>query len=428
MLQAEQYIDQKAMMSWIQNWDESMYIDYFEQQIKDRHQRLRIRSSMEENIVKIKKLCADMQNQFDFHAFLQFMNRIIFNCYFKAGNSALRIANYYEEILVPADHNTRQSLFAYQDGQKQTGQLNVIYQGVEIGQFGEQSDMFHLIFDACFHAEEELYDEDTPKASESVQLPFFRAGEDSILTLKIWQPALLQDDLDYFVDLFLYHCSNKLGLSLKRASFEMPWIRRKEPINQEIQVQSFYAEKLPLLYFNAASHNLPPEIIYMSYYQVLSYFFDRAVHQVIHEKMQSMFDLQEVKRDQELRRMAKAVNTIRERYNEKETLQMILKPVVNLDEIMIWLNLQTDRYDWFTQVQSNYSDLPLLILSTEKELMRSLVERLYAIKSTISEVPDQTEQFVWIQNLNQEVFQHEIPLIKLLAGKTLELWSIPSKT
>lgn len=423
MLQAEKHIDKEALADWIQSWDEQLYMDYFDTQIHDRLKRLKVRSSMEENIVKIKKLCADMGENIQFHPFLQLMNRIVFNCYFKIGNSALRIANYYEEILVPADQTTRKRMFGYRDGRRETGQLKVFVQGEEVGQLSEQSDMFHLIFDACFHTEDELFDEDEDLFDDSAQAPM-SLGEDTLLTLKIWEPGMKRQNMDRFVDLFLFHCSTKLGLNFKRASFETPLDRRSEPLDEELEVRPHQAETLPLLYFNSASHNLPPQIVFMSYYQAISYFFERAVHLIIREKMQSMFAPEDTEQPQELRRIAKAINTLRERFSEKEALELVFKRMLKLEQLVHWLEAEPERKAWFCSFQEHYKELPVIKVTSEKEALRSLVERIYAIKATIEEARDKRDNFIWIGSLDESLLHRDIPLLKLLAARTIEIWSL----
>lgn len=423
MLQAEKHIDLDALREWTQSWDELIYMDYFDHQIQDRIKRLKVRSSMEENIVKIKKLCADMGENFHFHAFLQLMDRIVFNCYFKVGNSALRIANYYEEILVPADQTTRNRLFGFRNGQRATGHLDVNYKGQTLGHMGEQSDMFHLIFDACFLTEDELFDEDELLGEGQPNPISITGNDDTLLTLKIWRPDLLDIPLDDFVDLFLYHCSTQQGLNFKRASFEAPLDRRSEPIASSVEVQVGSFEKLPLLSFNSAAHNLPPQIVFMSYYHTISHFFERAVQRVIREKMQSMFDEEDVEDSLQLRRMAKAVTTLRESYSEKEALSLVLKPVMQMEAFVRWLDAQPARKRWFTQAQERHKEVPLLALTSEKNLVRSLVDRMYAIKATIEAAHDKRDRFIWLSSLDDRFLQRDIPLIKLLATWTLEGWS-----
>jgi len=82
MLKAQQYIEPERLQRWVHNWDENLYMDYYQTQIQDRLKRIKVRSSMEETIVKIKKLCADIGEEGNFQDFLRLMNRIIFNCYF----------------------------------------------------------------------------------------------------------------------------------------------------------------------------------------------------------------------------------------------------------------------------------------------------------------------------------------------------------
>ncbi|MBF2054736.1 MAG: hypothetical protein IGS03_14920 [Candidatus Sericytochromatia bacterium] len=423
MLQAEQYIDQAALAGWIQSWDEQRYMDYYTQQIPDRLKRLKVRSSMEETIVKIKKLCADMGEEINFHTILQFLNRIIFNCYFKIGSSALQIANYYEEILVPADQATRNRMLGYRQGRRETGDLTLYFEGKKVGQVGEQSDLFRLIFDACFLTEDELFDGDD-SLLDNEQLPpvIVHSADEALMTLKIWQPVgMAKDD---FVDLFLYHSATQLGLNFKRASFEAPLDRQQEPVQTDLTIHPVRTESLPLLYFNAASHNLPPPIVFMSYYHAIAYYFERATNLIIRDKMASMFDHSDLDQPPQLRRMAKAINTLKDNLSEKEALKLVLKKIVSLEHMVRWLEAKPQRKRWFTSSQEQYRELPLLMLTSEKDLVRSLLERIYAIKATISEERDKQEQFIWLHSLDDALLEKDVLLMKHLAARALEVWSV----
>lgn len=430
MLKAQHYIEPERLQRWVHTWNEDTYMDYYENQIQDRLKRIKVRSSMEETIVKIKKLCADIGEEGKFQDFLKLMNRIIFNCYFKMGNSAMQMANFYEEILVPADQHTRNRIFGYLNGEQQVGQLEIFFQNQQVGHLGEPSDMFHLIFDAGFMTEEELFDEDAALLDhEESPPPFLVARSDeSQLTVKIWKPEILKRDLDAFVDLFLYHCSTKLELNFKRAAFDAPLDRRIEPLDEDIQVHAIDSDPLPLLYFNSAAHNLPPQIIFMSYYHVMSYYFDRAVHSVLRTKMQNMFQREDLDESQQLKKMARAVFNLKDSFSEKECLALVLKPIAIPENLVRWLDQKPFRKRWHTQHHDKYKQLPPLSLTSEKELLNSLVERIYSIKATLSVEREKQESFVWQQNLDATLFQRETPLLKWLAARTLENWSLQLKS
>ncbi len=430
MLKAQQYIEPERLQRWVHQWDEKTYTDYYENQIQDRLKKIKVRSSMEETIVKIKKLCADIGEEGNFQDFLKLMNRIIFNCYFKMGNSAMHMANFYEEILVPADQHTRNRIYGYLNGQQQVGQLQIFFQNQQVGHLGEPSDMFHLIFDAEFMTEEELFDEDAALLDHEESPPPFLVArpDESQLTVKIWKPENLNMGVDAFVDLFLYHCSTKLELNFKRAAFDAPLDRRIEPLDEDIQISAIESDALPLLYFNSAAHNLPPQIIFMSYYHVMSYYFDRAVHSVIRSKMQNMFHREDLDQSQQLKKMAQAVYSLKESFSEKESLALVLKPIAIPENLVRWLDQKPFRKRWHTQAHDNYKQLPPLSVTSEKELLHSLVERIYSIKATLSAEREKQESFIWLQDLNAPLLQRETALLKWLAARTLEHWSRESQS
>jgi len=423
MLKAEQFIKRDTLSQWTQSWDESAYIHYFDSHLHERSKQFKIRSSMEENIVKVKKLCADMDQNSDFNTFMKLMNRIIFNCYFKQSSSALRIANFHEEILVPADQQTRERMFGLQQGRRETGALEVIFENKKIGQLSEQSDMFHLIYDSSFLTEDELFDEkeaildDVPMTTGPNLLSL---GEDVLLTLKIWDPECLNMSLRHFTDLFLYHCSTQLGLNFKRAFFDNSLDKTQAPLQDKVQVQAVRTEKLPLLYFNSASHHLPPAIVFMSYYHAIDYFFERAKNKALQEKMQAMFDSKDLGKSTQLRKMAKTVNSLKDDFTEKEALGLLIKGV--LKENKSWSE-ELENQNWFTKTQTDYPDLPIIHTVDNHSICHSILERIFAIKSSLSEDLDKADNFILIKELDDHLLRKEIPLIKWLAAQTIEIWS-----
>lgn len=427
MLKAEQFINLGALSRWTQSWDDQIYMNYFDQQIHDRMKQLKVRSSMEENIVKVKKLCADMGKTTDFQTFMKLMNRIIFNCYFKQSPSALRIANFHEEILVPADQKTRQRMFGFQQGQREIGELQVYFEKQHMGQLGEQSDMFHLIYDASFLTEDELFEEEQLILGDSpikTGPNMFSLGEDVLLTLKIWEPDALNMSIEHFTNLFLYHCSTQLELNFKRASFDTEPDKHQPPMSEKVHVRAVRTEKMPLLYFNSASHHLPPAIVFMSYYHAIDYFFERAKNLSLRTEMQKMFDSTDLEKNSQLQSMAKAVNTLKEDFAEKEALGLLLKRVIDYDTVIPWLDNQPERKAWFTQVQTKYPKLPILQTTHNEDLCHSLVERIYGIKCSLIETPENPEHFIWQPRLDEYLLQQEIPLIKMLAAQIIESWSL----
>ena len=424
MFKAEQYIQQEALLRWIHNWNEAIYADYYTQQINDRMKRRQVSSSMEENIVKIKKICRDKGKDLDFHQFMQLMDRIIFHCYFKQGNSALHIANYYEEILVPVDQHTRNRMMALKAGQRQLGSMDIRFQDKIVAQLSEQSDLFRLIFDASFLTEDELFNQDNvPLSDDGLSQLLLATGSESFFTLKIWD-HVGENDIEKYVDLMLYHCSTKLDLHFKRTSFEPPISELQHALKEEIQFQPLQLEKLPLLFFNAASHNLAPEVVFMSYYHSIAYFFERAINFNIRTKIQEMFVPEDLQVNREIRRMAKAVNALRESFSEKEALKLVLDKALDFQAFMDWLEAESERKEGLVLAQESYKELPLLDVTSRKVLLRSLVNRIYSLKATLAEERENKDEFIWVKQLDDPLLVQEVPLIRWLASQTLECWSV----
>ena len=429
MLKAEKYLDPEALRKWVHQWDESLYIDYFNHQISDRMKRFKVRSSMEENIVKIKTLCGNMGDQLPFAEFMGLMNRIIFNCYFKQGESALRLGNFYEEILVPADQTTRNRMFDYRDERFHIGELTMEYGGEAIGHLGEQSDIFRLIFDVCFAAEDTMFNEAENLMIPPAPPPFLLAAqEEGLITLKIWKSDTLGLDMDRFVDLFLYHCSTRLGLNFKRARFEAPPEPGLFALKETLDFRPFEAEAMPLMYFNSAAHNLPPQMIFMAYYNVLDYFFERAKHRMIYQQMQRLYRHEDLDTPQHFADMAQTVQSLSRNLQESDYLFLVLERVLEPEAFMQWLDEDSVRKRWFTHFQEKPRELPILRVTSQQDLLRSLVQRIYTVKSSLCEAHLPQDEKTDLPRFSHHLLQQEISLLKYFAAATLEIWSQQAPT
>lgn len=424
MLRAENYIDLNTLRAWTQTWDEQQYIHYFEHQISDWEKRFKVRTSMEENIVKIKKVCRDLGEELTFHSYLQLLNRIIFNCYFKQGNSALRIANFYEEIILPADQETRMKMFSYHAGKREVGSLNLHMEGQTIGQLGEQSDVFHLVYDASFLTEEELFDNEQAIVTQKKHPSSFSitSVDDDFLTLKIWKPELLDLSLHRFVDHFLYYCSTRLHLNFKRVLLESPCEQQGKPLRMDFSLQPLKLDELPLLYFNAAAHHSPPQIRYLNYFHAISYFQDKATDLILRDKMQDLLHV--AHHPGQTKKILKSLASLRETFSEQEALELLLRKALAVDTLERWLDAEPGRREWFCQSHPHYPALPALELASPPS---TLSHRLCLVRQSLESYSNPSASD-WLI-LDEDVLLRELPLMKFLAARVIESWStIPAVT
>ncbi len=386
MLRADHYIKTESLHSWTQTWDENQYIEYFTHQIKDYQRRLKVRASMEENIVKIKKICRDMGPDLSFASYLQLLNRIVFNCYFKQGNSALQIGNFYEEILLPADHETHLKMFTFHDQQREIGALRVMLGHLQIGQLGEQSDMFHLVYDTSFLDEDEIFDQSLSLPTEGTFRPPFSVTSvnDDYLTLKIWEPEALQMPIHQFVDLFLYQCSTRLNLNFRRTAFDILPESQTHPLETDFEITPLTIAPLSLLYFNSAAHHLPVQIRFLSYYRAISCFFDRLPLSADHSGAQSV--------------------------SEFALLAQLLHQALDVKAFQAWLELHPERAAWFSEIT------PLTPDGEESDFSLRLSARVLSLRADM-----EAEQTAL--KLSEDWSLHALPLVRFLASQVMEYWS-----
>lgn len=188
-----------------------------------------------------------------------------YNAFFKVGDSAIRIANYYECLVVASDIETKKRIIKGFDNMD-IGAINLYDQDKLIGCIGEKSNLLWSTLYDYFIFEDEsgviIHTIPTHEEYMSIQLT-------DINNLSIKQ-------IEHKVKEILLKCSVELGLnfSIVKLDKKLREIGVNKIYNLQINQNEYEIE--PLMYFDNAISTKDVRMQYLSYYQVLEYFYNRA--------------------------------------------------------------------------------------------------------------------------------------------------------
>jgi len=298
---------------------------------------------------------------------------------------------------------------------KEIGQIAIEQEGTIIGVIGEKSDLMWQVFYYDFIVEQ-----------EEGTVPTHSQDHDNYLTLQIWNTDQISADLlDNYVQEILYNCSIKMGLNFKVA--EVNELYRDKGMNNQYVLDFKYKsiESVPLFFYNSTLEDLSVRLKFLSYYQVIEYYFVRANNFLLKEKLINAdfcvpgnFDSSQIRE-------------IIQKYNifarEREAIKLVLGKAIDIAELSLWLNQNAERLQYFTQnADPLLSNLNLDLSKAEKRVFSKLCERIYSLRCSIVHSKADIEEIIYIPNINDAKLINEMPLMSFVAQKVLEVWGTNS--
>ncbi len=374
-------IDDTLLQKWILEWDETKVIDYI------RSMEMEVDRELERYLIQtvrsVKQVTSENWSgrKGFFYDFIQrYLSDIMVYTYFCSSSSTISVANYHEVLLEPSDAFTKKSLI---EGYKyvQRGGIDIYHRDKPIGHIGEMSTLF---WDAFY----KQYSVNDGGSIESAR------NSDNDFTLQIWDSKLVSTlhDLDEIVEKVIYNCSINLGLNFRRTVFDRLATNKGNAKNFSLNLKNSSIEITPMYYYNFANYTPISRQKYIAYYQVIEFFYIRAMKEV------------------------QSSDT-----KELDIIKYIITKAIDKDLIKQWLNRSNERLSYFTEANESYPSIRPIDLNDDTLI--TLVNRIYSVRCSLIHSKEAPGNFNFIPNLNDDIIENEVPLIKFVAMKVLETWS-----
>ena len=351
-----------------------------------------------------KNAVSSLDNGDDWRDLRYICSPIFYNAFFKVGNNSIRIANYYECLVVASDLETKKKIikgFDYLD----IGAVNLYECENAIGCIGIKSDLIWSVLYDYFIFEDEsgALVHTTPCHEEYMSIQLMNVKDLSI------------KQIEHKVKEVLLKCSIELGLNFKVVTLdkELREIGIDEIYSLQIHQNEYEVE--PLMYFNNGIGTEDIRMKYLSYYQVLEYFFNRAQnYKLIDEIKTGNYITSNSINHRELKKILKKyVNTL----SERESLKLVLNKGLNITMIKDWISNNPERMEQYTNCSE--SSLNMDLSKSDEKIIGKLAERIYYYRCAIAHAKGDTDEYLAVPEQNDDVVQKEIPLLKLIAEKVL---------
>lgn len=376
-------IEDERLNEWIKTWDAKDYINFFRN-----YYGIGMNTEFEDSLAKqveIVKVAASSitvsEDCYLFDEVMKYMTPAMFYCYFRYDSSTAYCGNYYEVLIEFADETAKKKLIEGYD-YVQTGGITLEKNGEVIGHIGQISDLFwHTFYDQY------IVDDDDYGAIEHAR------NNEKDITLQIWDDKLFENTEQFykFIEQILFECNVNLELGFKRSRFESASKLKGRASRTKLCLSSNYLEETPLRYYNFANYTKIPRHKYLAYYQVLEFFFTRAVKEARFPKP-----------------------------NELLIIKYITNNSITASEVLSWLEEITDRGRHYKEPSEKY---PALIPLNVTDDVQSVATRIYTVRCSIIHSKEAPKDVNFIPNLNDEIIEKELALIKYIAEKALYKWS-----
>lgn len=322
---------------------------------------------------------------------------------FQISDNEIRIANFYECFIIPSDLQTKKRIIKGFD-YLSFGGVVVNNNNTMVASIGEKSDLLWEIFYPYFIVEEDGMTTHT------------MANHEELMSLQIYD--VMGEDIEsirHRVQEILLTCSVEHNLNFKIETLD--FLLRDKGNDNFYSIQSLEncLEEIPLLYFNNAVGTSDIRLKYLSYYQVIEYFFIRCQHYALIDNIKNTHCLENNPLDHKL------VKTVLDQYKkslkEIESLILVLKRSIDINDLKNWINSQTSYQQIYCH--STNSCYKLDLSKPDDKIISKVAYRIYSFRCAIAHAKGDMEEYVAIPTQSNEILFEEMPLIRYVAIKVI---------
>lgn len=331
---------------------------------------------------------------------LRSVNHMFYNAFIRIGNSSIRIADFYECLIVPSNMKTYKKIikgFDYID----VGAIHIRNNtGNAIASIGTKSDLIWSTFYEYFINQNDdgsiNHTYSNHEQYLSIQL-FNVEGKSTTELSSIANEVLLRVSMEYDMDFKVFEVD-----SMFKQVGDCPIY------NMQFVPTGF--EQVPMLYLANAINSNDERLSYLSYYQVIEYFFVRSQNYYFLDEL-SKIDIQNVNHN-ELRKVLSGYKRVS---NERSALKLVFSRAVDIKKFKNWIDLHP-RYQ---EIYCDSGTLSIDISKADSKVIDQLVERVYSYRCSIAHAKGDVEEFIAIPLLSKETISNELPLLKYLAFEVI---------
>ena len=354
-------------------------------------------------IALFSKLVESMKPGDDWRALQNVLSPLFYNAFFRVGNNAIRIANYYECMVIPSNMETYKKIIKGVDYQE-IGSVK-LYDGKRcIGEIGAKSDLMWSVFYDYFI-----------NIGKWGEITHTHTNHERYLSIQLFDIEFLSnDEICRMINEILLKVSMEHDLDFSVVEMDAIYKLEGEAKTYGIQFHSLEFEYIPALYLINALNTREARLAYLSYYQVLEYFFVRAQNYYFLNEYGAL-SMPAVNHN-ELRKVLHKYKNI---LNERESLKLVLTRSLDISKFKSWILQDKNRVNKYCNSQKNSID----ITKSDEKIVGRLGERIYSMRCSIAHAKGDVDEYIAVPTVSDSEISLEIELIKYAAYEALKACS-----
>ncbi len=400
-------IDQEKLKEWILNWE--LDADHIVK-LREMFSSIDIQdeSFARDSIEIFKRFANLLPSEEWYRFFLSMSSEMLYKLFFRVDNSSILIANYFECIIKPSDIKTKKKIISgYELDNKEFGEITLTHEGTTVGNIGRFSDMFWHVFYHDFVGEDENYIK-------------HYIDHDEILSLKLWNIyGFNLETLYQLVDDILLDCSVSLGMNFRLEETDSNWNDKGEAESHNLETTNNTYERIPKIYFNNGFQNKDVRLSFLSYYQVIEFFYVRAQNNQLIEDLK-LLDFDNIDHS-DFRLTLKKYNSSTK---EKASLKIIIQESLTISDFNEWLTSNVTRQEKYTkELKYGKRNYAIDITKSNDKVLGNLAERIYFFRCAIAHAKGDIDEYIAIPRLTDKEIEKELDLIRYIAFHVLKKYS-----
>ena len=395
------YININSLKRWVNSLsvDEIQSVDVggYNLEIKDETKEL-----LELQLQGFSECINRMHEGDDWRKYEGIISHAFYNAFIRLDNSSIRMGDFYECLIEPSNLKTYKKIIKGFDYLDDIGAIHMKDSaGNAVASIGEKSDLIWEVFYGYFVNE-----------NEDGSIDHVYSNHEKYLSIQLFNvEALSKEEIVARVDEILLHVSMVYDMDFK--VFEVDSLIKCEGEAPILRVE--YAptgfEEVPMFYLSNANNTNDERFKFLSYYQVIEYFFVRAQNYYFLEELKSI-DMNNVNHNE----LRKILANYKKVTNEREALKLVLKRAIDIPKFKTWINSNSEHFDIYCRSQGYKIDLS----KEDKKIISNIVERVYGYRCSIAHAKGDVEEYIAIPNISRKIIAAEIPLVKYLAYEVIK--------
>lgn len=392
-----------SLKRWVNslNIDEILNIDIggYNIEVKDETKRL-----LEIQLYGFSKLINEMKAGDDWREYQGVLSHAFYNAFIRLDNSSIKMGDFYECLIEPSNLKTYKKIIKGFD-YLEIGAIHMRdSNGDPIASIGQKSDLIWSVFYEYFINE-----------NEYGEVNHVYSNHEKYMSIQLFNVERLNlDELKTRVNEILLHVSMTYDMDFK--VFEVTPLIKSEGAAPILRVEYTPSgfEEIPMFYLSNANTINDERFKFLSYYQVIEFFFVRAQNDFFLDEFKNI-DINNVNHNA----LRKVLANYRRMSNERDALRLVLKKAINVTDLKTWITSKQEYID----IYCNSLEYKIDLSKDDKKIILSVVDRIYGYRCSIAHAKGDIEEYIAVPLLSKEKIAAEIPLIKYLAIEVLRMCS-----